>query len=247
MIDTIETQLEQRFGTDAEVLISSPGRINLIGEHTDYNDGLVLPAAINKRLWLGFSKNTLSRARVVSLDFDDLFECTVNLQRVSSSSWTRYVESILVILNENGYVVGGFDTVFGGNIPLGAGLSSSASLNCGLIYGLSELFGLDIKKLQIVKMAQNAEHLIGLNCGILDQFAIVHGEKDSFLKLDCRDSTYKVYSSNFDGYSLVLLDTKVKHELTDSAYNSRRKDCEDVLKVIKTIHSNVKSVRDITK
>jgi galactokinase len=125
-------------------------------------------------------------------------------------------------------------------------LSSSAALNCGLLYGIGELFGLGLSDLQVITMTQESEHLIGLNCGIMDQFAVMHGKKDCFLELDCRDLSYELYSSDFAGHSIVLLDTRVKHKLTDSAYNKRRQECEEVLEAVKVIDSQVSSVRDIS-
>lgn len=246
MISDIKEHFKTKFGIDAEVLISSPGRINLIGEHTDYNNGFVMPAAIDKVLFMALSKNGGDEISIESLDFNESFTFPHNIREVQHNSWRQYIESVVIILNQSGHDVGGFYSVFGGDIPLGAGLSSSAALNCGLIYGLNDLFGFGLSKIEIAKLAQAAEHLIGLNCGLMDQFAVMYGKKDSFIRLDCRDLKYDLYSSSLEGNNFVLLDTKVKHKLTESAYNDRRKDCENVLAVIQSKHADVKSIRDIT-
>ncbi|MEQ9288077.1 MAG: galactokinase [Cyclobacteriaceae bacterium] len=246
MIASISEKYEQTFDSTPEVKVQAPGRINIIGEHTDYNLGFVLPAAINKYTFFAIGKNTSNTAKLLSEDYGELSEISVHPQRVEASGWLKYMESILIGLKEEGYEIGGFNLVFGGNIPIGAGLSSSAALTCGLLYALSELFELGLSKEKIAKMAQASEHRVGLNCGLMDQYAVTFSKKDHCLFLDCRNLEYQYFPAVLDGYTIVLLDTCVAHELTDSEYNNRREDVESVVKIVQQKFPEVQSPRDLT-
>ena len=230
-----------------EVKVQAPGRINIIGEHTDYNLGFVLPAAINKYTFFAIGKNDADTAKMQSVDYNELSEVDIKVDKVQTSGWLKYMESSLIGLREEGYAIGGFNLVFGGNIPIGAGLSSSAALTCGLLYALSELFDLNISKEKIAKMAQATEHRVGLNCGLMDQYAVTFSKKDHCLFLDCQNLEYKFFPAVLDGYTIVLLDTCVAHELTDSEYNNRRSDVESVVEMVKKKYPKVASPRDLTK
>lgn len=247
MIESISKKYQEVFGTSPVVKVQAPGRINIIGEHTDYNLGFVLPAAINKYTFFAIGKNDSNTAKIQSVDYDELSEVDIKIDQVLTSGWLKYMESSLIGLREEGYDIGGFNLVFGGNIPIGAGLSSSAALTCGLLYALSELFDLDISKEKIAKMAQATEHRVGLNCGLMDQYAVTFSQKDHCLFLDCRNLEYKFFPAVLDGYTIVLLDTCVAHELTDSEYNNRRSDLEKVVEIVQAKYPAVASPRDLTK
>ncbi|MFY0650433.1 MAG: galactokinase [Cyclobacteriaceae bacterium] len=247
MKDIINNKYQEVFGSMAEVSVQAPGRINIIGEHTDYNLGFVLPAAINKYTFFAIGSNDSGVAKILSTDFDEMNEVALDIDKVTTKGWMKYMESVVIGLREDGYALKGFKLVFGGNIPIGAGLSSSAALTCGIIYALSELFDLGISKEKIALLAQAAEHRVGLNCGLMDQYAVTFSQKDHCLFLDCRNLEYKFFPAVLDGYTIVLLDTCVAHELTDSEYNNRRSDLEKVVEVVKETYPKVESPRDISK
>lgn len=247
MIKSISKKYEEVFGTSPEVKVKAPGRINIIGEHTDYNLGFVLPAAINKYTFFAIGKNDSRTAKMQSVDYNELSEVDLRIDQVQTSGWLKYMESSLIGLREEGHKIGGFNLVFGGNIPIGAGLSSSAALTCGLLYGLSELFRLDLSKEKITLMAQATEHRVGLNCGLMDQYAVTFSKKNHCLFLDCRNLQYNFFPAVLDGYTIILLDTCVTHELTDSEYNNRRSDLEKVVEIVQTKYPEVESPRDLAK
>jgi galactokinase len=236
---------EERFGNDPQKIVLSPGRINIIGEHIDYNDGYVLPAAIDKIICFAFEKNNSNIAKIVAVDLDDEFEVGINDdQKQTDSVWTNYLRGVLNQLKMNGYFVEGFNCVFSSNIPVGSGLSSSAALECGFLFGLNELFNLEIKPIGIALMGQKAEHWVGINCGIMDQFSSVMGLEDKVIKIDCRTLEFEYHDANFSGYSLVLFDSNVKHSLFSSAYNTRREECEEGISIISANFPEISSFRD---
>jgi len=184
---------EQVYKTFAEkfsaspLLVRSPGRVNLIGEHTDYNQGFVLPAAIDKAIYLALAKNNSALCRIYSMDMDSFVEVPLDSITRSGTSWANYLLGMVIQLQRAGYSLSGFDCVFSGDIPIGAGLSSSAAIEAGLGYAINELFQLNIKALDLVRMAQQAENeFVGVQCGIMDQFINIFGAKDKVLKIDCR-------------------------------------------------------------
>lgn len=230
------------------LLVRSPGRINLIGEHTDYNDGFVLPAAINKEIVLALAVNTENTCRLFSVDYNESVE--FSLQEVKPStkhSWANYVMGVVDQLQKAGYQLQGFDCVFGGDIPIGAGLSSSAALECGTALALNELFDLGMSKSRLIGYAQKAEHeFAGVQCGIMDQFASTMGKKGYAFRLDCRSLEFSYFLLNFQHYQLLLFDTRVKHSLAGSEYNTRRLECKEGVAHVQKKHPQVRSLRDIT-
>ena len=239
---------KEKFDTKPTKTVISPGRINIIGEHIDYNDGFVLPAAIDKIICFAFEKNYTNTAKIIAIDLDDEFE--INLEdnvQLEDKTWTNYFRGVINQLKQNGYIFEGFNCVFSSNIPDGSGLSSSAALECGFLFGINELFNLKIKPIEIALMGQKAEHWVGINCGIMDQFSSVMGLKDKVLKIDCRTLEFEYHNANFCDYSLVLFDSNVKHSLVASAYNQRRAQCEEGISILKTNFSEIKSFRDCSE
>lgn len=244
--ERIKKKFKSRFGNDF-LLIQSPGRVNLIGEHTDYNDGFALPAAIDKRIVLAMGTNSLRKIRLFSVDMDEKYEISLGgLLQKSGLHWPDYIIGVVDQLRKNGYKTGGFDCVFGGDIPIGAGLSSSAALEGGVALGLSELFDLSLSKMEMTVLSQKAENdFVGMQCGIMDQFASIHGQQGHVLKLDCRSLEYEVYPFRRADIKIILCDTGVHRELTSSEYNIRRSECEEGVRILQQHHSEIKSLRDV--
>ena len=229
MKNTILKEFEERFHT-APQLYASSGRINLIGEHTDYNGGFVFPGAIDKVIMAAIAPNETDRVRVFSIDIDEEAEFGLNEGDIPAQSWARYIFGVCREILKRGGTVKGFDAVFAGNVPLGAGLSSSAALESCFAFALNDLFNNNtIDKFELARIGQSTEHnYCGVNCGIMDQFASVMGRKGKLIRLDCRSMEYEYFPFAPEDYELVLLDSKVKHELADSPYNKRRASCERV-------------------
>ena len=240
MKETIKQCFSERFGTAGTVYASS-GRINLIGEHTDYNGGFVFPGAIDKAIMAEIKPNGTDKVRAYSVDIDEYAEFGLNEEDAPRQQWARYIFGVCREIIKRGGKVEGFDTVFAGNVPLGAGLSSSAALESCFAFALNDLFNDNkIDKFELAKIGQSTEHnYCGVNCGIMDQFASVFGKKDNLIRLDCRSLEYEYFPFKLDGYRLVLVDSKVKHELVDSPYNKRRASCEHVAEVL-----GVETLRD---
>ncbi len=239
---------QEKFGSAPGKVVLSPGRINIIGEHIDYNDGYVLPAAIDKIICFAFEKNNSNQSRIIAIDLDDEFEIDLaDLVELNEKVWTNYLRGVINQLKINGFVFEGFNCVFSSNIPVGSGLSSSAALECGFLYGIKELFNLNIKPIDIALMGQKAEHWTGINCGIMDQFSSVLGQENKVIKIDCRTLEFEYHDANFKDYSLILFDSNVKHSLFTSAYNTRREECEEGLAIIKNNFPEVGSFRDCSK
>ena len=240
MKEKIKELFKARFGTKGAIYASA-GRINLIGEHTDYNGGFVFPGAIDKCIMAEININGTDLVRAYSADLDDYCEFGLREEDAPDKQWARYIFGVCREIIKRGFTVKGFDTVFAGNVPLGAGLSSSAALESCFAFALNDLFNENkIDKFELALIGQSTEHnYCGVNCGIMDQFASVFGKKDCLMRLDCRSLEYKYYPFKADGYKLVLLDSKVKHELVDSPYNKRRASCENVAKTL-----GVETLRD---
>lgn len=243
MKENIRKEFKNHFGCEG-TLYTSAGRINLIGEHTDYNGGFVFPGAIDKVIMAEIRPNDSDKVRVYSIDIDDYVEFGLNEEDAPKQQWARYIFGICREIIKRGGVVKGFDAVFAGNVPLGAGLSSSAALESCFAFALNDLFNNNaIDKFELARIGQSTEHnYCGVNCGIMDQFASVFGKKGNLMRLDCRSMEFEYFPFNPQGYKLVLVDSVVKHELVDSPYNKRRQSCERVAK-----HLGVETLRDATK
>ena len=247
MKETIKEQFSQRFGAPGEFYVSA-GRINLIGEHTDYNGGFVFPGAIDKVIMTEIKPNGTDKVRVYSVDIDEYAEFGLNEEDAPSQQWARYIFGVCREVIKRGGTVKGFDSVFAGNVPLGAGLSSSAALESCFAFALNDMFNDNkIDKFELAKIGQSTEHnYCGVNCGIMDQFASVFGKAGSLIRLDCRSLEYQYFPFHPEGYRLVLMDSVVKHELASSAYNKRRQSCEAAVAAIQKKHPHVEFLRDCT-
>lgn len=246
MQNKIRDKFQELFNT-AGAVYASPGRINLIGEHTDYNGGFVFPGAIDKGMIAEIKLNGTDKVRAFSIDLNDYAEFGLTEEDAPKASWARYIFGVCREIIKRGGQIQGFDTVFAGDVPLGAGMSSSAALESTYAFALNDLFSLGIDKFELAKIGQSTEHnYCGVNCGIMDQFASVFGKKGSLIRLDCRSLEYKYFPFNPEGYKLVLLDSVVKHELASSAYNKRRKSCENAAAAIRRSHPEVEFLRDAT-
>ena len=218
----------QQFNEAPLFVIASPGRINLIGEHVDYNDGFVLPAAIDKYMFVAVSHRNDSQILLHATDLNQNYQTNLDAAlQPSSSGWPNYVLGVIQDLLEAGYAISGFNMLITGNIPIGAGVSSSAALECATVFACKHLFDLDISKQAMVQTAQRAENnFVGVNCGVMDQFASMFSKADHVIKLDCADLSYTYFPFKLEGISIVLFDTFVKHSLASSEYNTRRQECE---------------------
>lgn len=230
------------------IIARSPGRINLIGEHTDYNNGFVLPAAIDKAAYLVITPRNDNEIHLHSVDLDEDYNTTVGeLKKSDGASWPNYILGVIQQFLLAGISVSGFDAALTGDIPIGAGLSSSAAVECAVALAMNELFAAGFDKFTLVKLSQKAENeFVGVQCGIMDQFASMFGKYNHVMKLDCRSLEYEYVPFNMDGIKILLLDTNVKHSLGSSEYNVRRKQCEIGVAWIQRYHPEVKSLRDAT-
>ena len=248
MIATIESSFKAKYNNNP-LLIKAPGRINIIGEHTDYNLGYVLPAAIDKSTYFAIHTNQSSTIRIetfITSPEQITFDIAGNYKPFKAF-WGNYFKAIIEILVQKKYKLKGFDCVFGGDIPLGSGLSSSAALCCGFIFAISEALNLKITKKEIALLAQKAEHSVGVNCGLMDQYALLFGKKNHALLLDCKSLVYEYVPINIKAYSWVLINSNIKHSLAvDSEYNKRRLSCELIVNKIRAFKKNVVSLRDVS-
>jgi galactokinase len=251
----IRTQFSNHFNQNPALVVKSPGRINLIGEHTDYNHGFVLPAAIDKYIEVAVAKRNDGAIHMVALDLEETIILPVHNLTPHATQWVNYIIGVVdqvlstkinVPTNETN-LAAGFDICIQGNIPLGAGLSSSAALECAVLFALNELYNLSLSKMQMALMAQQAEHkFAGVHCGLMDMFASLHGQKNKAILLDCASLTFTYYPIELKDYSIVLFDTQIKHALASSEYNTRRLECEQGLKIIQEKYASVKTFRDIS-
>ena len=246
MKNKIQEKFQTLFGEKGR-FFASAGRINLIGEHTDYNGGYVFPGAIDKGIMAEIALNGTDRVKVFSLDYDEFVEFGLNEEDKPIQQWARYIFGVCRETIKRGGKVGGFNAVFAGDVPLGAGLSSSAALESCFAFALNELNQNGINKFDLAKIGQSTEHnYCGVNCGIMDQFASVFGKKGCLIRLDCKTLEYKYFPFDPEaaGYRLVLIDSCVKHELASSAYNDRRASCEAAAKAIRARHPEVEFLSD---
>ena len=236
----------KQFGPSPLVVVS-PGRVNLIGEHTDYNEGFVLPAATDKAVVFAMGARNDNLCHFVSHDFNQEFRCGLDELHLSPLRWPNYLLGVLEQLVRHGCRFNGINCVFGGDIPIGAGMSSSAAIEGGLVFGLNEIYGLGLDKLTMVKLAQKAENeFVGVKCGIMDQFINIHGRARSVLKLDCRSLGFEYFPFEREDLRIVVSDTMVRRELAGSEYNVRRSQCEEAVNTLRRHHPEMKSLRDVT-
>ena len=247
-IDTLELKIkeafEQEFSGETPLLIFSPGRINIIGEHTDYNQGFVLPASINLGIVIGINSSSQDQSTVVALDKNEHlhFNPKEDLTPIKKGGWKNYVLGIVIELKKRGVELPCFNIAFGGNVPGGAGLSSSAALENGIVFALNEFFRLELSKQEMILISQRAEQkYVGVHCGIMDQYASMFGKENHVISLDCKTNVAQYVTLNLMGYEFLLINTNVKHELSEGNYNDRRYTCESVVKKL-----GKSSLREVT-
>lgn len=230
------------------ILVKSPGRINIIGEHTDYNGGLVMPAAIDKAVYVAISKRDDDEIQLFSESYQEKYTGNINNVKIADKAWVNYILGVVDGFLKRDFPLSGFNLYMYGNVPLGAGLSSSAAVECATAYALAQLNQFAVSKMDLALIAQKAEHeFAGVNCGIMDQFASVFGKEDYAMMLDCRSLAHEYIPLKLEGYKLVLFNTNVKHSLSESAYNERRAQCEQGVEWIKAHHPSVEYLRDVTE
>jgi galactokinase len=237
----------QSFPADqSPLLVCSPGRVNLIGEHTDYNEGFVLPAAIDKAIYLAISPRADDRIHAVAHDLGKSRDVSLSAL-TPTHSWLDYLLGVVAQLRLAGHTVGGFNCVFSGTIPIGSGLSSSAALENAVGFALNELFNLGIDRMTLLRMSQRAENeFVGAKVGIMDMFASMMGKANHVIKLDCRSLQYEYAPLSTESIRIVLCDSQVKHSLVTSEYNTRRAECEAGVRFLKTFYPDIRSLRDVT-
>jgi len=243
LVKNIKEQFQSNF-KETPLMLFSPGRINLIGEHTDYNDGFVFPAAIDKGIVAAINKSNASICKVIAFDLNKELNFSLeDMQPIENGGWKNYIIGVVAEIQNKGKKLGNFNFVFGGDIPSGAGLSSSAALENSVVFGLNELFDLGLTKKEMIFISQKAEHdYVGVKCGIMDQYASMFGQKDSALLLDCENLKAKTIAINLEDYEILLINSNVKHSLAESAYNDRRTVCENAAALL-----NIKSLRAATE
>lgn len=235
------------FDNKPEFKIRAPGRINLIGEHTDYNNGFVLPAAVSQSIYFAIGKSADPMVcTLISLDFNKKFQFKLDeMSPIEGGAWQNYIMGVVSEIQKTGKKIHGFNLVFAGNVPQGSGMSSSAALECGTCFALNELFVLNFTKLEMVKMSQKAEHnYAGVKCGIMDQFASMMGQSDQAMLLDCRSLEYSYFPIKLEDYSLLLCNSNVTHSLASSQYNVRRAQCEEGVAILQKNFLDIASLRD---
>ncbi len=245
-IEDVRSRFIEHFDGTTGSVYASPGRINLIGEHTDYNNGFVFPGAVQQGMIAEIKPNGTRKVRAYSIDLKDYVEFLLDDEKGPKATWARYIYGVCREMMKLGVPVEGFNTAFAGDVPLGAGMSSSAALESCFAFAINDLWGDNkVSKMDLAKVGQATEHnYIGCNCGIMDQFASVHGKAGSLMRLDCRSGEFEYFPWNPKGYKLVLVNSCVKHELAGSPYNDRRLSCERVAAVIAKHHPEVESLRD---
>lgn len=235
------------FQREATVTVKSPGRINIIGEHTDYNNGFVLPAAIDKYIYVAISERNDNELHLYSGDYKEKYTNPLTATVEDAPEWAKYIIGVSQLINKRTNKVKGFDLYVEGDVPLGAGLSSSAALSCATGFAINTLFSAALSRIDIAQIGQQTEHeYIGLKCGIMDQFASVLGKNNHAIKLDCKDLSYEYIPIDWSEYEILLLNTNVKHNLAATAYNDRRQACEQGVQWVQEEYPAVQSLRDVT-
>jgi galactokinase len=243
---TVKNRYQELF-SEQPLVVRSPGRVNIIGEHTDYNEGFVLPAAIDKAAYVAIGRRDDDAIHLYAEELDERFESSLSSLAPSDKGWPNYILGVADQFLKSGHQINGFNIVLSGDVPIGAGLSSSAAIECATGFALNELFQTGIPRLELVKMAQRAEHLFaGVRVGIMDMFASAFGKRDHVIKLDCRSLDFEYVPLKMDGIKIVLFNSNVEHSLASSEYNTRRQQCEAGVALIKKHQPNVNSLRDAT-
>lgn len=247
-IDDVRSRFIKHFDGSTGTIYAAPGRINLIGEHTDYNGGFVFPGAVQQGMIAEIKPNGTRNIRAYSIDLKDYYEFSIDDEKGPRATHFRYIFGVAREMMKLGVPVEGFDTAFAGDVPLGSGMSSSAALESCYAFALNDLFGDNkIDKMTLAKVGQATEHnYVGVKCGIMDQFASVHGKAGNLMRLDCRSGEFQYFPWKPNGYKLVLINSCVKHELVGSPYNDRRQSCENVVKAINTFKPEAQTLRDCT-
>ncbi len=251
LVEQIKSNFKVEFKTNP-ILVFAPGRINLIGEHTDYNNGFVFPAAIDKGIVTAIQKSNTDTSSIIALDIKEQYQFLLkNIQAIEDGGWKNYVIGVVAEIQKTGKTIEPFNLVFGGDIPIGSGLSSSAALENSVVYGLNELFALNFTKEEMIYISQKAEHnYVGVKCGIMDQYASMFGQENVAILLDCENLNASTINLNLGDYELLLINTNVKHSLVESVYNQRRSACERVASILQhnslreTSENDLLSIKD---
>lgn len=245
MIKVLKQEFIQRYGREP-LVAAAPGRINLIGEHTDYNKGFVLPAAVDKRIYAAIAKNGTDTINVFARQFSESVSFAVN-DNEPRKGWVNYLLGVTYYLQQTGTPITGIDVLIDGDIPVGAGMSSSAALCSAYGFAVNELFNLDFSRMELAVIGQKTEHsFVGLQCGIMDQFASLHGKAGHAMKLDCRSREYEYIPFNFPDYKIVLINSMVSHSLAGTEYNVRKQQCEEGVELLKKYYPDIHSLRDVS-
>lgn len=246
--DNIKQKFSDLFNQTPDIIVRAPGRINLIGEHTDYNDGFVLPAAIDKAIYFAVSKRDDRSIHLFAYDLEDTYGFSLDNISKSDKGWANFLIGMVAEMTRTSdKLTSGFNVVFGGDVPLGAGLSSSAAVESGIGFALNQLYGFGLSGINLALTAQQAEHnFAGVKCGIMDMFASIHGKEKSVIRLDCRDLSYEYFPFNTSDYEIVLCNSGVKHNLGDTEYNKRRAECEEGIRILQNAFPQVNSLRDVS-
>jgi galactokinase len=239
---------QEHFNVQPTIVVRAPGRINVIGEHTDYNGGYVLPAAIDRAIWLAGSPRTDDQLVFHAVDLNETWTgTTAAYTSQDTHGWANYLLGVLSEARKDGLEATGLDLAFGGDIPLGAGLSSSAALESGMIFLLDALFDWKLNPMEVVRLAQRGENqFVGMQCGIMDMFASVMGRTDQVVRLDCRNLEYAYFPFQRQSHHFVLMDSGIKHQLVDSEYNTRRAECEQGVAIVQKVAPEVRTLRDVS-
>jgi len=249
MKEKLRAEFIERHKIEPEIIVRSPGRVNIIGEHTDYNNGFVLPASIDKAAYMAISLRDDDQIHLLAKDLNETFSISIpELKPIGDVSWPNYILGAVAQFQKKNIPLKGFNAILTSDVPIGAGLSSSAAVECATVFALNELLQTNLSKIEMVLMAQKAEHeYAGVFCGVMDQFASVMGKRDHVIKLDCRSLEYEYVPFNLDGIKILLLNTNVKHSLASSEYNTRRLECEQAVAWIKEQQPEINSLRDATE
>jgi galactokinase len=244
MIKKLQQVFRERFNKEP-LIIGAPGRVNLIGEHTDYNNGFVLPGAVDKRIYVAIAPNNTNTVNVFANQFNETYSFSLDITE-PHEGWMNYLLGVSYHIQQQGKKIGGVDVLIDGDIPVGAGMSSSAALCSAYGFALNELFQLGYSRMDLAFIGQKTEHtFVGVKCGIMDQFASLHGKKGHVVKLDCRSLEYEYIPFDFPEYKIVLVNSMVSHSLAGSEYNVRRQQCEEGVAILKKHYADITSLRDI--